>query len=381
MLKCFLQRPLRLVLTLTLLSVVAQAQNSTNPITPQVKIASASQINAALSALPEADTLIYINPQRILNEVAPKVLPEADVAKMRQQFSDLKHSAGVDPSSIDFLVVAVRFRKPAADLSFQAPEFLVVGSGDFSAESLLTLARLGLQEKAREEKYGSKTLSVTTIDDIAKEAEKNPFLKSFTEIGLVSLNTNTIASGNVPYIKAAIDAMEGRDRISQNTLNSLLRDTNALISIAGSPWTSLGKSFGLMGLDGAPRTSRCESRLGEFYASVTMEGNNFKLNGALNADNPDTAKIVNNLLSGLMKNMQSEGPEAKSFPSFLKMVNLSARESEILLQAEFPMQMVADFVREQMKPKTKDEAKSSAAPASAPSKKPRRVIRRRRSGT
>ena len=79
MLKCFLQRPLRLVLTLTLLSVVAQAQNSTNPITPQVKIASASQINAALSALPEADTLIYINPQRILNEVAPKVLPEADV--------------------------------------------------------------------------------------------------------------------------------------------------------------------------------------------------------------------------------------------------------------------------------------------------------------
>ncbi len=378
MLKLGLRRLVFLVFTVVVLSVVAQGQNSSKSIAPS-HVLTASQMNAVLSALPEADALIYVNPKRILNDAAPKIMSEADIAKMRQQFTDLKQSAGVDPSTIDFLIVAIRFRKPSADLTFQAPEVLVVSSGDFSAESLLTMARLAFQERVREEKYGSKSLSITTIEDVAKEAEKNPLLKSFTEIGLVSLNTNTIASGSVSYVKAAIDAMDGRERISQDTLNSLLRDTNALVSVAGSPWTSFGKSFGLMGIEGSPRTAKCDTRLGEFYAALTTDGNNFKLQGALNADNPDTAKIINNLLLGLMKSVPSEGADAKAFPSLLKKINISPKDNEVVLQADFPTQMVADFVREKMKPKPPGETKSAAAPT--PKKTPRRVTRRRRSGT
>jgi len=378
MLNLSLRRLVVLVVTVMVLNVVAQGQNSSTSVAPS-SVVTTSQINAVLSALPEADALIYINPKRILNDAAPKIMSEADIAKMRQQFTDLRQAAGIDPSTIDFLVVAVRFRKPSADLTFQAPEVLVVSSGDFSAESLLTMARLALQERLREEKYGSKSLSITTIEDIAKEAEKNPLLKSFTEIGLVSLNTNTLASGNVSYVKAAIDAMEGHDRISQDALNSLLRDTNALVSIAGSPWTSFGKSFGLMGIEGSPRSGKCDTRLGEFYAALTTDGNNFKLHGALNADNPDTARIINNLLLGLMKSVPSEDGDAKSFPSLLKLINISPKDNEVVVQADFPAQIVADFVRKQLKPKTSAETKSVAAPT--PKKTPRRVVRRRRSGT
>ena len=90
----------------------------------------------SLSSLPEADALLYISPQRIFNDAAPKVMPAAHIAKMRSAFDDVKKSTGIDPSKVDFFVIAVRFKKPAADLSFVPPDFMAVVGGDFSADSL-----------------------------------------------------------------------------------------------------------------------------------------------------------------------------------------------------------------------------------------------------
>ena len=56
-----------------------------------------------------------------------------------------------------------------------------------------------------------------------------------------------------------------------------------------------------LGLENTTRASRCDTNFGNFYAAVTMTGTNFSLRGAMNADNPDTAKIINSLLAGLMQ--------------------------------------------------------------------------------
>lgn len=218
---------------------------------------SSAQIVSSLANLPEADTLVYINPQRILNEVVPKFMPAKDVEGMRKGFDDVRTHAGVDPTKIDYIVIAVRFKKPTADLNFQPPEFLAVASGDFNADSLLGLARMASQGKLRYEKYGTKTLGLMTIDPLVKMAEQNPLLKSFTEVGIVSLNANTIAVGTPGYLRAAIDAGDGKNRISTEALNSLVRDPNALISIAGAPWHSFAKSFGMLGTETTAREPRC----------------------------------------------------------------------------------------------------------------------------
>ena len=250
----------------------------------------------SLSQLPEADALIYINPQRIINEVLPKFLSAKDLEEMHKGFEAAKTQAGIDPAKVEYLVIAVRFKKPTADLNFQAPEFMVVSSGDFSAEALMGLARMASQGKLRDEKYGNKTIGLMTIEPIAKESEKNPLLKSFTELGVVALNANTIATGSPGYLRAAIDAGEGKERISSAALNSLVRDPNALVSFAGSPWGSFAKSFGMLGTETTPRAPRCESKIGDFYAALTMDATNFMFRGVSNADNPDTAKILANLV-------------------------------------------------------------------------------------
>ena len=119
--------------------------------------------HAALASLPEADALIYVSPQRILNEAAPRVVDPADLTKMRSGFAEMKKAAGVDPSSVEYLVLAVRFNKPASDLSFVAPDVMAVIGGDFSSDSLMTLGQLYLQDKLRVEKYGSKSITLQPV--------------------------------------------------------------------------------------------------------------------------------------------------------------------------------------------------------------------------
>ena len=341
-------------------------------VTSRISPATQSVINS-LSSLPEADTMIYINPQRILNEVVPKFVSPKDVEEMRKDFEEVKKNAGIDPTRVDYVVIAVRFKKPTDDLNFKPPEFLVVTGGDFSAESLMTLARMASQGKLRDEKYADKTIGLMTIDPIVKEAEKNPFLKGFSEIGLVALNANTIASGTPGYLRAAIDAAGGKDRINPTTLNSLVRDPNALISIAGSPWHSFAKSFGMLGTESNARAPRCETNMGDFYAALTMDASNFMIRGVSNADNPDTAKILANLYSGLLHYATSSIPD-QSAQSLLKDLAITAEGDEVSLRADFPQQMVIELIQQKMKPKPM--ATTILASPTSPPVKP--VVKRRR---
>jgi hypothetical protein len=324
--------------------------------------------SAALATLPEADALIYVSPQRILNEAAPRVMSATEVTKMRAEFTDLKKSAGVDPASVEYLVIAVRFNKPANNLSFVAPDVMIVFGGDFSSDSLLALGQIYLQDKARVEKHGTKSITVMKIDPLAAEAEKNPIFKPYVEIGAVPLSANSLAIGNLSYLRSAIDAADGNGRINAATLESLFRDPNVLMAASGAPLASFAKSFGLLGLENTSRESHCDTSFGNFYTAITMTGTNFTLRGAMNADNPDTAKIINNLLSGLMQQGISAVPD-KSAQTILQSLKMSARESEVVWEADIPEKVVADYL------------KPTPAPAatSAPAKTtPKRPVRKKR---
>jgi hypothetical protein len=324
----------------------------------------------ALASLPEADTLIYVSPQRILNEAAPRVVDPVELQKMRSTFADLKKSAGIEPSSVEYLVIAVRFNKPASDLSFVAPDIMAVIGGDFSSDSLMTLGQLYLQDKVRVEQYGSKSITLMKVDPIVSEAEKNPILKPYTELGVVPLSANSLAFGNLRYLKSAIDAANGNGRISTASLESLLRDPNALISISGAPLASFAKSFGILGLENTSRESHCDTRFGNFYAALTMTGASFSLRGAMNADNPDTAKIIHGLLSGLMQQGISAVSD-KEAQTMLKALKMTARENEIVVEADIPDKVVADMLKSASRPATATPVKTSAPATKRPVRKKR----------
>jgi len=265
--------------------------------------------------------------------------------------------------------LVVRFNKPAGDLSFVAPDVMAVVGGDFSSDSIISLAQLALQDKVRTEKYGSKSITMMKIDQLEPEVAKMPLLKRYLDVGIVPLSANSVAIGNLPYLKAAIDAADGNGRISAGTLESLFRDPNVLIAASGAPLGSFAKSFGFLGLENTSRESHCDTRFGNFYAAVTMTGTNFTLRGAMNADNPDTAKIINNLLSGLMQQGISAVPD-KNAQTILQSLKMTTRENEIVWEADVPEKTVAEFIRSS--PKVSDVTATKPAP---PAKRP---VRKRR---
>jgi hypothetical protein len=307
-------------------------------------------VMTALSSLPEADTLLYINLHRISTEAAARVLPEKELAELHQNLGEIKKGVGIDPTSIDFLVLQIRFKKPDANLNFALPEFMAVASGDFSAEALIQLAKDAAKGKLRDERYGSNTLWLMTIDEVAKEAEKTPLLKSLSEMAIVALAGNTIAVGTPGYVKAAIDAAGGKGRISPDLLNSVMRDPEALVSMAGSPWTAFAKTFALLGTENNPRAPRCDSKLGDFYSAITMDATSFKFRGAMNADNPDTAKIIKSLLSSLLQQAASLSKD-KSAQAVLSSLVITPTDTEVQVQADVSQQVVRDFIRDSGKPK------------------------------
>jgi len=340
--------------------------------------------STSLASLPEADMLIYISPQRVLNDAAPRVMAAKEIAEMRAAFADMKKSVGFDPSSVEYLVFALRFHKPAGDLSFVAPDVMAVVGGDFSADSLFTLAQQALQDKVRVETHGSKTMVVMRVDPIAEQAVKMPMLKSLVEVGAVSLSANSIAIGNLPYLKSAIDAADGTGRINPALLESLMRDPNVLMASAGAPLASLAKAFGLFGTETAPRESTCNTPFGNFYTAVTLSGTNFSVRGAMNADNPDTAKIISSLLSSLMQQgtnvlpdaqaqsvldtVNLTGKESEMFSTIMKSIKMMPRDNEVVWEADIPQAAIA----EALKPKpAKVQIKTTAAPTRKPVRKKR----------
>ena len=86
-----------------------------------------------------------------------------------------------------------------------------------------------------------------------------------------------------------------------------------------------------------------------------MDANNFMLRGFMNADNPDTAKIINNLIAGLIA--QATAIPDPNAQMALKALAFTAEDSEIVMRADLPHQVVLDFIKEQTK--KKEEAKAA----------------------
>ena len=98
-----------------------------------------------------------------------------------------------------------------------------------------------------------------------------------------------------------------------------------------------------------------------------MSGTNFNVRGAMNADNPDTAKIISNLLATVMQQGINAVPD-KEAQTILQTIKMTPKESEIVWEADIPETAVANL----FKPSPKV---SGDKPAATPKRTP---VRRKR---
>jgi hypothetical protein len=356
-----------------------------------------AQVNAnaqanidSLSTLPEAETLVYLNAPRIVNEALPRLLPEKENQELTKGLDQVKGFTGIDVRRLEFIVLAMRFNKPSGGMIYPLPEAMFAMRGDFDADGLLGMAMMFSEGKLRQESYGTHSLALLKLEDVQPGIGKNPFGAAFSELALTALDHHTIALGNTSYIKAALDAADGRGRIKVETIQSALREPDALLSISGSPLMAFAKSFGLRAAERRPDNTDCMTRFGDFYMGLNMDAQSFKLTGAMNADNPETANIIKTMFMGAFEQAKSAVPD-KDAQAMLKQMNIIVEGSELLIQANIPQEMAAQFVRElfappkpkvveattMAPPKAEDKVKMEEKPAAKPKTKTRKSRRRK----
>jgi hypothetical protein len=333
------------------LQISAQAQDTA---------ANSQTVMTSLATLPESDAIIYVNASRILNEAMPRLVPEKEMQDIRSGLEQLKAFTNIDLKNMEFMIMAVRFNKPAGGVMNPIPQAIFITRGDFDAKALLGMATMMSEGKLKEEAFGSHSLHVLKLGDISSDAAKNPFGAAFAELAAAALDGNTLVVGNLSYVKAALDAADGNGRIKPETLSVLLRNPNVLMSVAGSPMTGFAKSFGLRMADHMDTANGCGTRFGDFYVSLDMDAQNFRINGAMNADNPDTASMMRNMFAGYIQQGKGMVPD-KDAQAVIDQLKLTAEGSEVLVEIPIPQEMAARFIRDMFAPKKPQVVATSTA--------------------
>ena len=131
----------------------------------------------------------------------------------------------------------------------------------------------------------------------------------------------------------------------------------------------------MLGTETNARAPKCDTRQGDFYLALTMDATNFLLRGFMNADNPDTAKIMSNLFSGFLRHATSSIKDPMVQP-LLNGIGIVAEGDEVMFRADLPQQMVHDMMKKQMQPKPATSNKVDVVTAPKPTTKRKRTRRR-----
>ena len=201
--------------------------------------------SAALANLPDADVLIDFSPQRILTRPAPEFMTATDLAKMRGTFADIKKAAGVDPSAVEYLVIALAISQARRRSEFRRAGHPGCSRGRlqlrFTPDSCATNSPG--QTAPGEARVKNDFVDARRSDSSTGRKDSAAQVPRKGKIGAVALSANSIAVGNLPYLKSAVEAAEGTGRINPATLESLMRDPNVLVAATGAPLSSIAKGF------------------------------------------------------------------------------------------------------------------------------------------
>ncbi|MBV9924885.1 MAG: hypothetical protein JOZ96_07720 [Acidobacteria bacterium] len=350
-------KPARLLLPLALLLALAQA--------------AAAQTNArqALASLPDSQAVLYVNAHRVVHDVMPRVMPPADYAKMLKEAQQF----GFDVRGLDYLAVGARLAEPAP--ANNLPEFVVVLHGNFNADTLLALGRVAAGSQnisPRRETYGSKTLEIIDLQSIGKkpdgadgQGEPKSSPMPYPEVAVMALDANTLVAGVPAYVRALVDAAEGRGALKSSMVDLAARDPQALWSLTVEPPPAL---IDYLHKFGAPSNKEFDEMI-DWVKQVSLaqglDALNYTMSASLLTDSPEHASAFSGLVrmgllaaqTGLSSEAAKLKPSDKSYAqarAALDAIKTFVNRTEgntLLLSFSVPQKVVHDLVRNEMGPK------------------------------
>ena len=345
----------------------------------------AQDARTTLTNFPESQAVLYINARRLINEAAPNVLPPEVLNKAiadARQFIDL--------NGLDYVVVGARLK---GEVSFKnIPEVLLIVRGNFSADGLLSAARMAAQGMYVQETYGGKNLNVFTFNKpAATDGEQSSKKFPVDQIAAVALDANTLAVGIPAYLRDAIDASAGGDkaRLQPELVDLALRDANTLVSIVTNVPSGSSQHLRALGMPPNAEAERIIDALRQVQLSVNLQPSTFGVQSIMRMENAEAAATLSGLVNmganfakgEIAKEIQKKtGGDRDDMSSLLRVMETltnTTRDNEVVLGLTFQQASLAEAIKRQMMPKKKEVSDSSPAPNKGAAVKRRRPRTRR----
>ncbi|MEN3333355.1 MAG: hypothetical protein V7641_2720 [Blastocatellia bacterium] len=301
--------------------------------------ATATRAQSVVTNLPESDAVVTVNVRRIVNETLPRLLTAEQMSGVQSALAKAKKIAGFDVSNIDTAVVGLRLNRNAP---LAMPSMLLVMRGSFNADALVSLVKIGLAGKARDEKYGAKTLTLLKLKDVMPSggaAATSPAV----EIAIVALDGGTLAAGSPAYVKAAVDADTGKNRIRPELVQMVGREANSLIAIAGLVPQGLFASILPKEIQGNEEIARLAGSIEQIYIGLNMDAQGFPLSVMLKANTVENAHAI----TGFLQTIAQFGTNVadKNVKPIVDALKITSQETEVQVRTVLPQEIVASFVR------------------------------------
>jgi hypothetical protein len=384
--------PASLLLPLALIAALAHPASAQTRDVSKFVQSPTRNARAALASFPDSQAILYVNARRIVNEVLPRLMTPADYQKMIGG----AEKGGFDLRALDYAAIGIRFANPTP--AGGLPEFVVVVRGGFNADTLLALGRAGLASmgaKSRQESYGSKTIEIIDTSALQKtlgggDADATlpytqmglPSKMPYPEVGVVSLDPETLAFGVPAYVKSAIDAAGGRGGLKASTLDLAARDPQALWSLTADIPPTLTDTIHKFGASQNEELDQMLSWIKQVSVSQGMDAVDYTLNASVLTDAPEHASAFSGLVRMGLFALQSElgadaakqnskdAADARRALEVLKTVVNRTEGSTLLLSASVSQATVAEMIKE-------NTAKPAATKPRTTRRRARRHARRR----
>jgi hypothetical protein len=223
---------------------------------------------------------------------------------------------------------------------------LLVMRGSFNADAIVSLMKIGLKDKAHAETYGSKTLTVLKLTDLMPTG--GPTARP-VDVALVALDGGTLMIGATAYVKAALDAGDGKGRIKSELVQLLAREPESLVSVAALVPPGMFSSLLPKGGDGNEELGRLAGSIEQLYVGLNMDAQGFPLTLMLKSNSAENAHAI----AGLLQTIAQMGMNTtdKNVKPILEALKVTSQETEVMIRTTLPQEMMASFVRGILSPK------------------------------
>jgi hypothetical protein len=275
------------------LAVAAFSMSATSFTQKRVSGSAAGQVSNLLASLPPSDAVALVNLKRVLDEALPKLLAEnpARLTETNDELAKFKTQTGLDPRSFDQIALGLQYAYPSEGVT--KIKTVLLARGTFNAGGIVAAGRLAADGKYLEQKYQGKTIYVFTLERQVRLL--GVWDVKVGELAVATLDSHTLALGNLDSVKEVIDANKAGRRPNPELIALASRDPNAVIGFGGNISEALMQNLRISN----DAIARELTAVRQVYGTLGLTASNLELMLAARTVDTDSAKNLGDTVEGL----------------------------------------------------------------------------------